>query len=240
MSHRWCHQNHLRRGTPEQGILWNWLVFYNLKRPHGGIGKLTPMQKLEKLLEQGLVCLQYTQLMIFYEGVTSERSTQPGTFVQVLRIVIIFSRSFFTRKEASSFKYSKIRYPWIKNCCYGGQLSRPHPINRRKMSCDYRLISHCVFYNHKRRRTSVQSSRLEEVVLVFIKLGINSLIHRKRNYLDSLQDAHYGVSNSDFETLLPNWMRSINSVLTYVHSFSKGLPIVMPMGLFLPTSLGRW
>jgi transposase InsO family protein len=35
----------------------DWLVFYNLKRPHGGIKKLTPMQKLEKLLEQGLVCL---------------------------------------------------------------------------------------------------------------------------------------------------------------------------------------
>lgn len=35
----------------------DWLAFYNLKRPHGGIGKLTPMQKLEKLLEQGLVCL---------------------------------------------------------------------------------------------------------------------------------------------------------------------------------------
>ena len=35
----------------------DWLTFYNLKRPHGGIGKLTPIQKLEKLLEQGLVCL---------------------------------------------------------------------------------------------------------------------------------------------------------------------------------------
>ena len=35
----------------------DWLVFYNLKRPHWGIGKLTPMQKFEKLLEQGLVCL---------------------------------------------------------------------------------------------------------------------------------------------------------------------------------------
>jgi transposase InsO family protein len=35
----------------------DWLVFYNMKRPHGGINKLTPLQKLEKLLEQGLVCL---------------------------------------------------------------------------------------------------------------------------------------------------------------------------------------
>jgi len=35
----------------------DWLTFYNCKRPHGGIKKLTPMQKFEKLLEQNLVCL---------------------------------------------------------------------------------------------------------------------------------------------------------------------------------------
>ena len=35
----------------------DWLTFYNQKRPHWGIGKLAPMQKLEKLLAQGLVCL---------------------------------------------------------------------------------------------------------------------------------------------------------------------------------------
>lgn len=35
----------------------DWLTFYNLKRPHGGIQYMTPMEKLEKLLQQGLVCL---------------------------------------------------------------------------------------------------------------------------------------------------------------------------------------
>ena len=35
----------------------DWLVYYNTKRPHWWINKLTPLQKLEKLLEQGLVCL---------------------------------------------------------------------------------------------------------------------------------------------------------------------------------------
>lgn len=35
----------------------DYLAYYNLKRPHWGIKRLTPMQKLEKLLEQGLVCL---------------------------------------------------------------------------------------------------------------------------------------------------------------------------------------
>jgi len=35
----------------------NWLVFYNTKRKHWWINYITPMQKLENLLEKNLVCL---------------------------------------------------------------------------------------------------------------------------------------------------------------------------------------
>ena len=35
----------------------DWLTYYNLKRPHWGIGYMTPIQKFEKLLEQNLVCV---------------------------------------------------------------------------------------------------------------------------------------------------------------------------------------
>lgn len=35
----------------------DWLTYYNLKRPHWGIGYMTPIQKFEKLLEQNLVCI---------------------------------------------------------------------------------------------------------------------------------------------------------------------------------------
>lgn len=35
----------------------DWLVYYNQKRPHWWLKKLTPMQKLEILLEQKLVCI---------------------------------------------------------------------------------------------------------------------------------------------------------------------------------------
>jgi len=35
----------------------DWLAYYNLRRPHGWLKKLTPMQKFEKLLQQKLVCL---------------------------------------------------------------------------------------------------------------------------------------------------------------------------------------
>lgn len=35
----------------------DWLTYYNYKRPHGCIKYITPMEKLEKLLEQNLVCL---------------------------------------------------------------------------------------------------------------------------------------------------------------------------------------
>ncbi|NVP17374.1 transposase [Candidatus Gracilibacteria bacterium] len=37
--------------------LMDWLVFYNTKRKHGGIKYITPMQKLENLLKNNLVCL---------------------------------------------------------------------------------------------------------------------------------------------------------------------------------------
>lgn len=35
----------------------DWLVYYNLKRPHWGIEYMTPMEKLEKLLEEQKVCI---------------------------------------------------------------------------------------------------------------------------------------------------------------------------------------
>jgi len=35
----------------------DWIAYYNLKRPHGGIEYMTPIQKFEKLLEQNLVCI---------------------------------------------------------------------------------------------------------------------------------------------------------------------------------------
>ena len=37
--------------------LMDWLVFYNTKRKHWWIKYITPMQKLENLLEKNLVCL---------------------------------------------------------------------------------------------------------------------------------------------------------------------------------------
>lgn len=35
----------------------DWLTYYNMKRPHWGIGYMTPIQKFEKLLEAKLVCV---------------------------------------------------------------------------------------------------------------------------------------------------------------------------------------
>jgi transposase InsO family protein len=37
--------------------LRDWLVYYNLHRPHWGLDQLSPMQKLEKLLEEQKVCI---------------------------------------------------------------------------------------------------------------------------------------------------------------------------------------
>lgn len=37
--------------------LTDWLVYYNLHRPHWGLNNLSPIQKLEKLLEEQKVCI---------------------------------------------------------------------------------------------------------------------------------------------------------------------------------------